>query len=380
MPGPDPRRRRKQPIRPARSALEHAPAPWGVLGPDGHEAFLREVETALPVVLWELDLQSERILYVSSGYERIWGRPLGAVREDPRSWMDAIVPASRGRVEAAFQRLLLQSEPYDQEFAITLPDGTQRWIRDRGAAVADAAGRPTRAVGIAVDVTEEKRIRERLRAATLAAARAEDRERTLLAGDLHDSVGQLLPLARIKLAALLDGQACPGREEKLEAAVREIGSILAQAEEQIRTLTFRLSPVPFPEIGFAAAVEYVAEVMSDRYGLAVCVRDDGVEKPLDGDRAAVLIRGARELLINVARHAKTDRAEVWIACEGESVVVAVEDRGVGFDPTAGRAWGFGLMSTRDRVEGAGGRMAVEAEPGRGTRIRLVMPASRSPSR
>jgi signal transduction histidine kinase len=175
----------------------------------------------------------------------------------------------------------------------------------------------------------------------------------------------------MKLEALLEQRDGPGVEE----TVRELGSLLAQAEAQIRTMTLRLNPVPLGEIGFEAAVERLAAIMRERHGLVVSVRDDGLDKPLDEDRAAVLFRGARELLINVARHAQTDKAEVRIAREGDSVVVTVEDGGIGFDAAAERPTGFGLLSLRDRVEGLGGSLEIESKPRRGTRARIVMPAS-----
>lgn len=86
-----------------------------------------------------------------------------------------------------------------------------------------------------------------------------------------------------------------------------------------------------------------------------------------------LFRSLRELLINVARHARTDKAEVCLAEEDGVVSVLVEDEGIGFEVGRGGNPGFGLVSLRERLEALGGRLEIDSQVGRGTRARLVVP-------
>jgi PAS domain S-box-containing protein len=330
---------------------------------------LGEIEKHFGLMVWLYDAASEGLLYASESYEAISGRPVQSLYDAPASWLDAIVPEDRDRVETAFERLL-EGELYDQEFRISRPDGTLRSIRSRGSAVRDSLGRVLRVAGVSEDVTDQMDLLRRLRGAMIAAETAEETERRRLAADLHDSVGQILPLARIKLAELRDELG----DSPLRERTQELVSLLAETEEQLRSATFRLSPIPVAEIGLVAALRRLAELLSFRYGLRVSVQDDGLPKPLDGARESALLRGARELLINVARHAQTDKAEVRIAREGESVVVTVEDGGIGFDATAERPTGFGLLSLRDRVESLGGSLEIESKPRGGTRARIVVPS------
>ena len=332
------------------------------------EALLREIEKHSGLMVWLLDTTSGALLYASESYETLSGRPVTSLYGNPESWVDAIVPEERVRVQAACRRLL-EGEPYDQEFRISRTDGTVRWIRSRGSPVRDGLGRVFRVAGVSDDVTDQRELVRRLRGAMLAAEAAEETERQSLAADLHDSVGQVLPLARIKLAALRDELGDSPLRERTE----ELASLLAETEEQIRGATFRLSPIPVAEMGLVAAIRRLAEVLHLRYGLRVSVQDDGLPKTLDDARRSAVFRGARELLINAARHAQTDKAEVRIAREEESIVVTVEDGGIGFDATAERPTGFGLLSLRDRVEGLGGILEIESKPRRGTRARISMP-------
>ncbi len=112
--------------------------------------------------------------------------------------------------------------------------------------------------------------------------------------------------------------------------------------------------------------------MAQRYGLKVEVQDDDRPKPLPEARRVTLYRAVRELLINVARHAGTSAARVRLQREGGVLTVSVEDRGIGFDPSAERA-GFGLVSIRERLRHLGGSMELSAVPGEGTAVTLQAP-------
>jgi len=106
--------------------------------------------------------------------------------------------------------------------------------------------------------------------------------------------------------------------------------------------------------------------------------DDRQPKPLSEDVRVLLFQAARELLVNIAKHAQARTAKVSITREGDQVRVDVEDDGVGFDSTeigssmdtTGR---FGLFSIRVRLEPLGGHMEVDSKPGHGTRVTLVAP-------
>lgn len=233
--------------------------------------------------------------------------------------------------------------------------------------ITDASGAPVGIINVAKDVTKE--VESRRRAAAQAMESAEARERRALAHDLHDVVSQSLSLARVKLAALRDAA---GGSEPV-ARLREIESLVADAEIATRTLIFRLSPPTLHDVGLAAAAQWLAEDLQRRFGLHVVVSDDELPKPLGAEEREALFRSLRELLINVARHAQTDKASVSLIREDEFLTVTVEDRGIGFDREGSR--GFGLVSVRERVEGLGGRLEIESEPHRGTRVRMIAPLS-----
>lgn len=339
------------------------------------DAFRSEMERHLKGVAFLQQRDPPQLLHVSTAYETIFGRPLESIYRNPRDWLEAVVPEDRPRVEAAFNAVLA-GQPFDEEYRIRRPDGEVRWIHSHATPFEGPGGRFDRAAGFAEDVTERKaaeatlrKAERRRRAAVQAAEHAEARERRALASDLHDAISQTLALAKARLSALSDelGDSEPG------ARVREIRSLVGEAAERTRTLTFRLSPPILHDLGLAAAAEWLAEDMGRQFGLHVSVSDDGLCESLPLEVREALFRSLRELLINVARHAGTEEAHVSLAREGDALTIAVEDGGVGFEFGRGGSAGFGLVSMRERMQALGGRLEVDSKVGAGTRARLVLP-------
>jgi PAS domain S-box-containing protein len=97
---------------------------------------------------------SKKIVYVSPGYEKIWGRPCASLYASPRSWLEAIHPEDQPRVAQALPGQIVGS--YDEEYRIVRPDGTQRWIRDRAFPIRNEKDEVIRMAGIAEDITNRK--------------------------------------------------------------------------------------------------------------------------------------------------------------------------------------------------------------------------------
>jgi len=126
------------------------------------EADLRESEERFRLiaenideVVWSADVMVEKNFYISPGYERIWGRPRQALQDNPRAYTDAIHPDDRARVLADLEAEK-RGQPFEHEYRIVLPDGSLRWIWDRGYPVRAGSGEVIRYVGAAQDITKRK--------------------------------------------------------------------------------------------------------------------------------------------------------------------------------------------------------------------------------
>ncbi|MGD0950656.1 MAG: PAS domain S-box protein [Candidatus Binatia bacterium] len=119
------------------------------------EERLRLITETIEEAFWMADVELAHMFYVSPAYERIWGRTPESLYQNPRSFIDAIHPEDRERVLAKLAPKE-SAPPFDIEFRIIRPDGSIRWIWDRGFPVHEPAGHVSRYVGVAQDITERK--------------------------------------------------------------------------------------------------------------------------------------------------------------------------------------------------------------------------------
>lgn len=127
------------------------------------ESRFREVVEAIREVFWVSNPEKTEIFYISPAYESIWGRSCSSLYASPQSWMNHIHPDDRDRIR---DRALTQQVGgnYEEEYRIITPDGMTRWIRDRAFPVKDSTGAVYRIVGVAEDITSQKRVQHGLHA------------------------------------------------------------------------------------------------------------------------------------------------------------------------------------------------------------------------
>ncbi len=214
---------------------------------------------------------------------------------------------------------------------------------------------------------------EQLRALNSMLTLAEQRERRRVAGILHDDLQQLLVGARFRLAVLQRGS-----EEAVRRTATELEELINQSLEVTRSLTRELSPPVLHDGGLVPALEWLSLWMRQKHGLAVeLIAPASDAREAEGLRI-LLFQAVQELLFNVVKHAQVKQASVAVDRPKGQIRVLVSDDGIGFDParchpTGKSGDGFGLFSIRERVEMAGGRMEIESQPGKGSRITLTVP-------
>jgi PAS domain S-box-containing protein len=120
------------------------------------EERFRQLAENIQDVFWICDIIHRRTLYISPAYEKIWGRTCESLYADWLGWMEAIHPDDQPKLQADFRRIVNHGQPFDHEYRILQPNGTVKWIRDRGFPVINESGQVQRVAGIAQDITERK--------------------------------------------------------------------------------------------------------------------------------------------------------------------------------------------------------------------------------
>ncbi|MGB3211381.1 MAG: CHASE4 domain-containing protein [Desulforhopalus sp.] len=221
---------------------------------------------------------------------------------------------------------------------------------------------------------ELKKHRQRLRALSSELMEMEDKERRQLATELHDQIGQSLSVVKMYLDILVFSESDASGREKLQ----QIAGIVDQTVQDVRTLTFELSPPVLYELGLDAALDWLAEEFDEKYSLAIKIECDVICKGVTSAFLALIFRTIRELLINVVRHARAESAEVKVNCVGKDLRLTVSDNGIGMNNAdyggeESGSGGFGLFSIRERILNIGGTFVIESEENEGTAITLIVP-------
>ena len=211
---------------------------------------------------------------------------------------------------------------------------------------------------------------------------AEQRERRRLAERLHDDLGQILALSQIRIGGLREGTEGPGRHaEELEA----IEALVEQAVSRTRSITCELSPPVLYELGLEPALQWLVEQFRRQSDASADLEVQGDCASLSEEARITLFQITRELLANVAKHARARHVTVALRCADGGVSVVVRDDGVGFEyhrlsngASAGSSTSFGLFSIRERLARHGGALHVLSRPGEGAQVTASLPADRRP--
>ena len=343
------------------------------------------------VVVWRM---GGGVIYWNHGAEELYGWKVAEAAGRPiHRLLSSALPLS----EEEFHRQLMENGRWQGEIRQTTKDGQAVIVESRMVTLTEEFG-CILVLETNRDVTERRAIHEKvcrlaeeledrvkdrtkellqsqtlLRQLASELTIAEQRERRRLATDLHDYLAQLLVCARLKVAQ------SRGRMEdsEVESWLGESDDILQQALTYTRSLVAQLTPMALHEFGLAAALKWLADQMRQQYRLSVQVDvQQGMSVTLPEDQSVLIFQSIRELLINVAKHARIDQAAVRMEQRDGRLVIAVIDEGLGSDtttsppPTSSK---FGLFSIGERMRALWGTFEFRSIHGKGTTATLTLP-------
>ncbi|MEV4320683.1 GAF domain-containing sensor histidine kinase [Microbispora rosea] len=198
-------------------------------------------------------------------------------------------------------------------------------------------------------------------------------ERTRMARELHDAVSQ--KLFSLRLTARAAAALARTDPERAAEAIDRVERMAGEALTELRAVIVELRPAELDRHGLVESVRKQAALLDRLHPVRVAFSVEG-EPPDDRDLApeieVAVLRVAQEALHNAVRHARAARIDVRLAHREAALVLEVTDDGVGFDEAG--VHGLGLPSMGDRAQAVGGTLTVSSAPGRGTTVRLEVPA------
>src|SRR6185369_7317634 len=305
----------------------------------------RIAETGEPAILPDINASSTLLNPVVEKYAKaLWGMPLRTA--------DRVIGVLLIGFDHPYQWL-----PTERDLL--------KAISDRSALAIDRTS--------IMDALREREVRIAELSGHLLKAQEEERKR--ISRELHDETGQALMVIRLYLGML--ESAVTGRTAK--AKIHELLDVVDRTIEGIRRIIARLSPLVLQELGMVAAIRKEAKDLAKNTGVKtrVLVADDVGRLAPEVETA--IYRVVQEALHNVAKHAQAKAAGVQVTRDEGVVRILVEDDGIGIAgvSTSPQRRTFGLAGMRERISALGGTIRVHSRKGQGTRITVIVPASRA---
>ncbi len=216
-------------------------------------------------------------------------------------------------------------------------------------------------------VAREQKAREEFTRQLIASQEA---ERSRIAGELHDSLGQNLLLIknRAQLALTSDGGIPAALREQLEA----VNQVASQAISEVRQIAHDLHPYQLDHLGLTGALDAMLTAAAESTGIVIERKLDPVDDVFGRESATHVYRLVQESLNNVLKHSRAIRARVTLERDVREVRLWIEDDGCGFQSDEATR-GLGLKNMAERVRILGGRFKVDSRPGQGTRAEATVP-------
>ena len=335
-----------------------------------------------------------------------WLEMLGYVREEVigQKLVQYFTPASRRLAEdTVFPEFFEKGFCKDIPYQFVKKDGNTIDVLLSAIGDRDDDGNVIRSLAVSIDVTErnraekaltlakeeldrysrdlENQVEERtkeitnilnqLRKLSGSMMANQEKERSAIARELHDELGQVLTALRMDTVWLLDRL----KKTDADASRRALTmcELIDNTIEEVRSMAIRLRPGVLDDLGLVDALEWYTSDFEKRTGIT-CIFEHLDVPNINDMLATAAYRITQEALTNVARHAAANRVEVILRTEDGSLVLTAVDDGKGFDSlNLNETEALGLAGMRERAGLVGGDLGVESQPGEGTRVHFRVP-------
>ena len=339
------------------------------------EALEASILEAIPHAV--IGLQDRRIIFANDGVQSVFGwDALDLIGKSTR----VIYRSDRDYEEMAriLYTALEKQRTFQMEFLCRRKDGTDVDCMITASRIGESL-KEGNIVITYQDITDLKRAkteveqsRERLRNLSAHLESAREKERTRIARELHDELGQLLTAINTDLVLLMNS--IPPRQADLVKKAEDSIHLVEMTMETVKRIYMDLRPGMLDHLGLAVAIDWLAKDFQKRTGIKCTVSIEPEELRLDADMSFSIYRIVQETFTNISRHAEAGRVTVSLKQSPDRVELVVRDNGRGVtQEQLAKPNSYGLLGIRERAYHWGGEAVISGKKGQGTTVKVSIP-------
>jgi len=335
---------------------------------EGEERFRLVADTA-PVMLW-MSGPDKLCTY----FNRSWLDFTGHSLEESlgNGWLASVHVDDRAPCADIYETAFDRRERFTMEYRLRRRDGAMRWVLDSGVPRFTQDGLFAGYIGSCIDVTSHRAAEEALAGLSHKLLEAHESERTRIARELHDDIGQRMAVLTMELDGL--SQSMPPSATESRSRLRGVSNRTLDLARDIQAISHSLHSSKLDYLGVAAASASFCRELSEQQHIEIAFNAEDVPADVPKDVALCVFRVLQEAVNNAVRHAGVNHVDVALRGSPGELQLEVADAGIGFEPdVAVRGRGLGLISMDERLSLVNGALIIESKPEAGTVIRALVP-------
>jgi PAS domain S-box-containing protein len=333
------------------------------------EERFRLVSNTAPVMIWMAG-PDRLCTYVNQPWLEFTGRPLDA--ELGNGWVEGVHNEDLKRCLETYSRAFDQHQSFEMEYRIRRNDGEYCWIHDTGVPRFNPDGSFAGYIGSCLDITDRKLAEEALASVGRRLIEAHEEERTRIARELHDDIGQRIALLAVELER--GDHPAAGSVVDMHEYLHLACLRLYDLGRDIQALSHRLHSSKLEYLGLANAARSFCHELSEQRNVRIAFKHSDIPAAVPKEISLCLFRVLQEALQNAVKHSADQNLTAEVHGTKEGICLTVSDSGIGFDwQDAMNRRGLGLISMRERLRLVNGELSIQSEPGRGTTVLARVP-------
>lgn len=294
-------------------------------------------------------------------------------------WFEAVHPDDRDMLRRNWEEATRHQQVSVSEYRFVRPNGSTAWVIGQAIPERDADGAIVGYVGTTTDITDrklaEKEMEEssqKLRQLTTHLLNIREEERKRIGREIHDELGQQLTAIKMDISWI--AKKTDPSQEAFKTKLQNVIALLDGGNQSIRRILNELRPVILDDYGLLEALLWQAQQFTANTHIPVAMTASESDMRIPEEISTCIFRIFQEALTNITRYAKATQVKVSLDIDSDSVLLNIEDNGLGFDTELTKTKkSFGILGMKERVASLNGRFDLSSVPGNGTRISIHIP-------